>query len=90
MSSLIRKLYNGEVFPADESMPEDSLYKERLRQVTKLQNTIKDLLPPEHQDLVNELSAAESLLSEPLEDYTFEQGFSLAIRLILSSLLQEK
>ena len=90
MSSLIQKLYNGEVFPADEPMPEDSVYTERLHRVTSLQDTIKDLLPPEHQDLVCELSAAESLLSAPLEDYTFEQGFSLAIRLIISSLMQEK
>ena len=90
MSNLIQDLYNGNIFPADEPMPKDSIYKERLHQVTKLQNTIKDLLPDEHKDLVNELSAAESLLSAPLEDYTFEQGFCLAIRLILTSLLSGK
>lgn len=87
MSKLIKDLFNGNIAPADESIPEDSEYSRLLKEVVKIQDKITSLLPPEHQHLVHDLSALDDKMGAPLGDHHFEQGFSLAIKLILSCLL---
>lgn len=62
--TILEKLYDGEIIPSETAVPDTEEYQEKLREKKRLAEEIKNALPAEKSDLVNQLTAL--CLSPPI------------------------
>ena len=85
-SQLLIDLFNGNLSPIDEDVPETSAHKKYIHKVVELQKELADVLDPKYHHLINDLSAANDVLGSYEHELEFVKGFSLAIKLIIAGL----
>ena len=85
-SQLLIDLFNGNLSPIDEDVPETSAHKKYIHKVVEIQNELIKALDPKYHHLINDLSAANDILGGHENELEFVKGFSLAIKLIIAGL----
>ena len=82
---LLENLYYGRINPSDEAVPTGGEY-------TRLMNRLNNLyekMSVENQDIFQEYEDTYQKLNALCEKESFESGFCLGIKLMLSALLEQ-
>ena len=75
--SILKALYDGELYPAERILSDDPVYREGLRQSDEIEKVLRAALTPAQCGLLDRFSDAEHALAEMDAYASFEYGFRL-------------
>lgn len=81
--TILEKLYDGEIIPSETAVPDTEEYREKLKEKNRLAEKIKNVLPAEKSDLVNQLTALCLSIAEDECRCTYAEGVRFGIDLMI-------
>lgn len=79
MESIIRQLYNGQVYPAEDINPNDPKHREASEKYNEELEKLKEKLSPECIELLEKVQGHESEITEMDMFYGFKEGLRIGI-----------
>lgn len=89
MNDLIRRLYDGELYPSEEIIPLDEDYRENSKENGKEREYFKTILSPEDSKRFTEWDEKMFQGSTEYAYANFEYGFKLGTRLLCELLFSD-
>ena len=80
--TILEKLYDGEIIPSETAVPDTEEYQEKLQKKARLAEEIKNALPAEKSELVNQLTALCLSIAEDECRCTYAEGVRFGIDLM--------
>lgn len=80
--TILEKLYDGEIIPSETAVPDTEEYREKLQKKKRLAEEIKNALPAEKSELVNQLTALCLSIAEDECRCTYAEGVRFGIDLM--------
>ncbi|WP_322200463.1 DUF6809 family protein [Acutalibacter intestini] len=84
--SLLDSLYDGEIFPAEDIVPQSDEYQEAVDKQSRIQNRLESKLPEKHHALLERFVAAIECTHTIELRQTYAEGVRFGFRLMLESL----
>ncbi len=81
--TILEKLYDGEIIPSETAVPDTEEYREKLREKKQLAEEIKNVLPAEKSDLLDQLTALCLSIAEDECRCTYAEGVRFGIDLMI-------
>lgn len=82
MDSIIKKLYSGMIYPAEQVVPRDPEYTNAIRRQYELTNQLEARLKSEDYQLVEELCDWDAVAQDKQSLEFFRKGLSLGLGLM--------
>ena len=84
--SLLDSLYDGEIFPAEDIVPQSDEYEEAVDKQSRIQNRLESKLPEKHHALLERFVAAIECTHTIELRQTYAEGVRFGFRLMLETL----
>lgn len=89
--NILDKLYDGEIFPAENAVPNTEEYQEKMRQKNFLIDKLRKTMPSDIIPLLEKLSSLYMSISEEECRYMYAEGVRFGIKLMMDvSYMDEK
>ena len=84
--TLLERLYRGEVFPAEDIVPQSAEYQAAVDKERALRGRLEELLTEKRFDLLDKYDAAVEDIHRLDLQYTYGEGVRFGVRLMLETL----
>ena len=84
--TILERLYRGEIFPAEDIVPQSAEYKAAGDMVSALRERLEELLTEKRLDLLDKYDAAVEDIHRLDLQYTYGEGVRFGVRLMLETL----
>ena len=84
--TLLERLYRGEIFPAEDIVPQSKEYQAAVNKESTLRGRLEGKLGERHFNLSDKYEAAVEDVHRLDLQYTYAEGVSFGVRLILETL----
>jgi hypothetical protein len=88
--SILIKLYNGEIYPADTAVPKTDNYKKAIHTQTGILETLISQLSDEQKEMIESYQSACADTNDLIQTEIFKEGFKLGALFMKEILDKEK
>lgn len=83
---ILKQLYNGEIYPAEEIYPRSQRYRQLNQEIDKYEQLLEQYLNVSNYELFQNYCTAKIESDLILQESTFEKGFRLGVQIILEAI----
>ena len=87
--SLLDSLYDGEIFPAEDIVPQSDEYQEAVDKQSRIQSRLESKLPEKYHALLERFVAAIECTHTIELRQTYAEGVRFGVRFILETLCED-
>ena len=79
--SLLKQLYNGDLYPAENIIPQTNEYRKLLHEMEGIGNRLEENMTTRQKDLLDEYLSAWSKSEKMIQEEVFRQAFVMGANL---------